>query len=62
MIFIKWFGCRVTRRFSKNCPIFQKVAQTVSKPKKAKISTTQPALFDSPKHLHKTTFENLKYL
>ena len=32
---------RVTRRFEKNCPIFQKVAKTVSKPKNAKISTTK---------------------
>jgi len=40
---------RVTRRFEKS-PIFQKVAQTVSKPRKAQ------------KHLHQTTFENLKYL
>ncbi len=31
----------VTRRLEKNCPIFQKVAQTVSNPKKAKISTTK---------------------
>jgi hypothetical protein len=32
----------VTRRFEKkNCPIFQKAAQTVSKPKKAKISTAK---------------------
>jgi hypothetical protein len=52
--------------------VFQKVAQTVSKAKKAKISTTKlylkgqniynKALFESPKHLHQTTFETLQYL
>jgi hypothetical protein len=31
----------VTRRFAKICPIFLKVAQTVCKPKKAKIFTTK---------------------
>jgi hypothetical protein len=31
----------VARRFEKNHPIFQKVAQKVSKSKKAKISTTK---------------------
>jgi hypothetical protein len=44
----------------KNCPIFQKVAQTVSKPKKAK-NTQYKAQLEKPKHLHQTTFETLKY-
>jgi len=42
----------------KNCPIFQKVAQTVPKPKKAKISKNN-AQFESPKHPHQSTFETL---
>ena len=52
---------RVTRRFEKNCPIFQKVAQTISKPKKVKISKNKAQL-ESQKYLHQTTFETLKYL
>ncbi len=40
----------------KNRPIFQKVAQRVPKPKKAKISINN-AQFESPKHLHQSTFE-----
>jgi hypothetical protein len=51
---------RVTRRFEKS-PIFQKVAQTVSKPRKGQ-NIYNKAQFESPKHLHETTFENLKYL
>jgi hypothetical protein len=44
--------------WKKISPIFQKAAQTVSKPKKAKLR----AQFESPKHLHQSTFETLKYL
>jgi hypothetical protein len=49
---------RVTRRFEKNHPIFQKVAQTVSKSKKGQniYNKTQ---FESQKHLHQTPFETL---
>ncbi len=49
--FSYWPGA--TRIFEKS-PIFQKVAQKVSKPNKAQ--------FESPKHVHQTTFESLKYL
>jgi hypothetical protein len=42
---------RVTRRLEKNCPIFQKVATTVAKPKKAKISTSMHQL-ERTNHLH----------
>jgi hypothetical protein len=49
---------RVTRRFDKNCPIFQKAAQ--QSPKFQNICNK--GQFESPKHLHQTTFENLKYL
>jgi len=42
----------------KNRPLFQKVAQTVPKPKKAKISKNN-AQFESPKHPHQSTFETL---
>ncbi len=40
---------------------FQKVAQTVSKLKKGQIIYDK-SLFESPKYLHKATFETLKYL
>jgi hypothetical protein len=44
----------------KNLPkIWKKVAKTITKPKKQ--NTYIKALFESPKHLHQTTFETLKY-
>jgi hypothetical protein len=45
----------VTRRFGKKCPIFQKVSQTVFKPKQF-----QNIYNKVPKHLPQTTFETLK--
>jgi hypothetical protein len=50
---------RVTRRFEKNCQIFQKVAQKVAKSKKGQ-NIYNKAQFESPKHLEETTFETLK--
>jgi hypothetical protein len=47
-----WQGDQKVRK--KIHPIFQKVAQKVSKSKKAQ--------FESPKHLHQTIIETLKYL
>jgi hypothetical protein len=43
----------------KKCPIFQKIAQTVAKPKKAKISSSKLSL-KVKKYQHHTTFETLK--
>jgi len=45
----------------KNCPIFQKVAKTVSKLKKYQNIYIKTQ-FESLKHLQQTTFETLKYL
>jgi hypothetical protein len=42
---------RVTRRLGKICPIFQKVAKIIAKPKKGK-TTYIKSLFESPNHLH----------
>jgi hypothetical protein len=50
---------RVTKRFEKNCPFFQKVVKTASKPKNAKISTVKLNL---KVQKHQTTPETLKYL
>jgi hypothetical protein len=52
---------QVTRLFNKICPIFQKVAKTDSKPKNCQIIYIKSQL-ESPKCLHQTTFETLKYL
>jgi hypothetical protein len=52
---------RVTRRLEKNCQIFQRIAQKVTKSKKGQ-NIYNKAQFGSPKHLHQTTFETLKYL
>ncbi len=46
---------RVTIRFEKS-PIFQKVAQKVSKATKSQ-NFYNKAQLESPKHLHQTTFE-----
>jgi hypothetical protein len=54
----------VTRRFEKKIhPIFQKVAQKVTKPKKC-LNIYNKRQFGSPKHMHQnqTIFETLKYL
>jgi hypothetical protein len=49
----------VTKRFEKKIdPIIQKVAKTPSKQKSQNIYIE--AQFESPKHLHQTTFETLK--
>jgi hypothetical protein len=55
------YSSRVTRRLEKNRPIFQKEAQNVSKSKRGQNGYNK-AQFESPKHLHQTTFETLKYL
>ncbi len=49
------------QKILKNAQCFKKVAQTVYKPKKDKISTTKLNL-KAPKHVHQTHFETLKYL
>ncbi len=51
-------GGQGDKKIEKNCPIFQKVAQTVSKPKKAQ-NIYNKAQFECPKQLHETTFEGL---
>jgi hypothetical protein len=48
----------VAKGFEKNHPIFQKVAQTVQKDQ----NIYNKVQFESPKHVHQTTFETLKYL
>ncbi len=53
--------CRVTRRFEKNSPNFEKVAQKVSKSKEGQ-NIYNKAQFESPKHVHQATFETSKYL
>jgi hypothetical protein len=52
---------RVTRRLEKNCQIFQRIAQKSCQVKKGQ-NIYNKAQFESPKHLHQTTFETLKYL
>jgi hypothetical protein len=54
---------RVTRRLEKekNQQFFQRIAQKVAKSKKGQ-NIYNKAQFESPKHLHHTTFETLKYL
>jgi hypothetical protein len=47
---------RATRRLEKITQILGKVAKTVAKPSIAKISTIKTQ-FESPKQLHKNTFE-----
>jgi hypothetical protein len=47
--------------WKKNCPIFQKVAQKVSKLQKSQ-NILNKAQIESPDYLHQTTFETLKYL
>jgi hypothetical protein len=51
----------VTRILEKNSPNFSKIAQQVAKYKKGQ-NIYNEAQFESPKHLHQTTFETLKYL
>jgi hypothetical protein len=51
----------VTRQLEKNCQIFQRIAQKVTKSKKGQ-NIYNKAQFENPKHLHQTTFETLKYL
>jgi hypothetical protein len=51
----------VTGRLEKNRQIFQRIAQKVAKSKNGK-NIYNKAKFESPKHLHQTTFETLKYL
>ncbi len=51
---------RIIRRLEKNHPIFWKVAKTVAKTKKW-LNIYIKAKLISPKHLHQTTFETLKY-
>jgi hypothetical protein len=57
------FGATFSGRpeYLKKHPIFQKVGLTVSKPKKCQ-NIYNKAQSESPKHLHQTTFETLKYL
>jgi hypothetical protein len=51
------------RRFGKKiAQFFKKVAQTVSKPRPKGQNIFNKSQFESPKHLHQTTFETLKYL
>jgi hypothetical protein len=52
---------RVTRGFGKNSPIFQKVAQKISKLKKCQNICNKPQI-QSPNYQHKTTFETIKNL
>ncbi len=51
----------MTRKFEKTNHFLKKVAQTVSKAKRGQ-SVYNKAQFESPEHLHQTTFGNLKYL
>jgi hypothetical protein len=48
-------------RRKKICQIFQRIAQKATNSKKGQIIYNK-AQFESPKHLHQTTFETLKYL
>jgi Na+/phosphate symporter len=50
---------RVTRWLEKIGQIFQRIAQKVAKSKKGR-NIYNKAQFESPKHLHLTTFWNLK--
>jgi hypothetical protein len=45
----------------KNCQIFLKIAQKVTKSEKGQ-NIYNKAEFENPKHLQQTTFETLKYL
>jgi hypothetical protein len=49
------------QKIRKNCQIFQKIAQKVTKSKNGQ-NFNNKAQFESPKHLQQTTFETLKYL
>jgi hypothetical protein len=48
------------QKVRKNCPIFRKVAQ--KSPSQKRQNIYNKAQFESPKHLHQTTFETLKFL
>jgi len=52
---------RVTRRLEKNCQIFERIAEKVAKSKQGQ-NIYNKAQFESPKHLHQTTYKTLIYL
>jgi hypothetical protein len=52
---------RATRRLENNSPNFLKSCQNISQAKKCQNIYIDPQ-FESPKHLHRMTFETLKYL
>jgi hypothetical protein len=52
---------RVTRRFEKKLPNFSKSSSKSLQRKKGQ-NIYNKAQYESPKHLHQTTFEILKYL
>ena len=57
---LKWEqGDQMIRK--KICQIFKRIAQKVAKSKKGQ-NIYNKAQFESPKHLHQTTFKTLKYL
>jgi hypothetical protein len=59
-VFVPW--CKNRKRENlKKLTIFKKVAQTVSKAKRGQ-NIYNKAQFESPEHLHQTTFGTLKCL